>query len=101
MITDTHAALLVAVMAIVTALLRFLPFLVFGKNNTPSFILYLGRVLPFAIMGMLADGEPGLSFFVAKNTDSVIRRYSMKKYAISMPLSTTGLPRGLDTILFI
>lgn len=36
----------------VTILLRFLPFIAFGKNR-PEFILYLGRVLPFAVMAML------------------------------------------------
>ena len=46
------AALLVAVMAAVTILLRFLPFLIFRKE-TPPYISYLGRVLPSAIIGML------------------------------------------------
>ncbi len=46
------SALLVAVMALVTALLRFLPFLLFRKK-VPSPILYLGRVLPPSILGML------------------------------------------------
>jgi branched-subunit amino acid transport protein AzlD len=33
---------------------RFLPFLVFGNNRkTPDIIVYLGKVLPYAIMGML------------------------------------------------
>ena len=49
---NTHAALLVAVMAAVTMLLRFLPFLLFRKK-TPPFIAYLGEVLPAAIIGML------------------------------------------------
>ena len=52
--TDLHAALTVAVAALVTAGLRFLPFLIFGANRqTPPLITYLGQVLPFAIMGML------------------------------------------------
>ena len=46
------AAVLVAVMAVVTMLLRFLPFLIFRKQ-TPAYITYLGRVLPLAIIGML------------------------------------------------
>ena len=51
---DTHAALLVAVMALVTVLLRFLPFIIFnGKREVPGYIMYLGKVLPYAIMGML------------------------------------------------
>lgn len=50
----THAIGIVAVAAIVTMLLRFLPFLIFtGKRKTPTYIVYLGKVLPCAIMGML------------------------------------------------
>jgi len=44
--------ILITVMAIVTILLRFLPFLVFRKH-TPKYIAYLGKVLPPAIIGML------------------------------------------------
>ena len=43
---------LILVMAGVTALLRFLPFLVF-RRHTPPYIAYLGRVLPPALIGML------------------------------------------------
>ena len=51
---DTQALLIVLVAAGVTVLLRFLPFFVFGGGKeTPELISYLGRVLPFAIMGML------------------------------------------------
>ncbi len=52
--TDLHAVLTITVVALVTAALRFLPFLIFGENrSTPPLITYLGQVLPFAIMGML------------------------------------------------
>lgn len=44
--------LLIAVMAIVTAALRFLPFVIF-RRHTPKYVSYLGRVLPPAIIGML------------------------------------------------
>ena len=51
---DLHAAAMVAVIALVTAGLRFLPFLIFGENRkTPPLVTYLGQVLPYAIMGML------------------------------------------------
>ncbi len=43
---------LILVMAGVTALLRFLPFLVF-RRHTPPYIAYLGKVLPPALIGML------------------------------------------------
>lgn len=49
-----HSALLVAVIALVTVALRFIPFLIFGENRkTPPLITYLGQMLPYAIMGML------------------------------------------------
>jgi branched-subunit amino acid transport protein AzlD len=51
--TDLHAVLMVAVIALVTIALRFLPFLLLGRRETPKFIAYLGKVLPFSIMGML------------------------------------------------
>ena len=45
---------LIAVAAVVTALLRFLPFLIFGESRTtPPPIERLGKVLPYSIMGML------------------------------------------------
>ncbi len=51
---DIHSIFLIAVMALVTAALRFLPFLIFGESRkTPPLISYLGQVLPYAIMGML------------------------------------------------
>lgn len=52
--TDTRAIALIAAAAIVTALIRFLPFLLLGgRRKTPEYITYLGKVLPYAIMGML------------------------------------------------
>ncbi len=51
---DLNSAVLIGVCALVTAALRFIPFFIFGgKRKTPEFITYLGKVLPFAIMGML------------------------------------------------
>ena len=47
-----NAVALIAAMALVTAMLRFLPFLVFRKR-TPAYIVYLGSVLPAALIGML------------------------------------------------
>lgn len=44
----------VAVVAVLTALTRFLPFLLFrGNRKTPAWVLRLGSRLPYAIMGML------------------------------------------------
>ncbi len=45
---------LIVVMIVVTAMLRFFPFLIWnGKRKTPEVVLYLGKVLPYAIMAML------------------------------------------------
>ena len=65
----THAALIIAVAGAVTLMLRFLPFLVFsGKRETPPYIVYLGKVLPYAIMGMLVIYcLRGISFTAAAN----------------------------------
>lgn len=49
---DLYILSAILVMAIFTALLRFAPFLVF-RRKTPKVILYLGNVLPEAIMAML------------------------------------------------
>lgn len=51
---NIHAVLLIAVVSVVTMLLRFLPLWIFGNGQkTPVLIQYLGKVLPYAIMGML------------------------------------------------
>ncbi len=52
MLFSLHPLLLILVSGAVTALIRFLPFLLFRKQ-APAPILYLGRVLPPAIMMML------------------------------------------------
>lgn len=43
---------IIAVIATITAIFRFAPFLIFSKNP-PKQILYLGKILPHAVMGML------------------------------------------------
>lgn len=51
---DMHSIWIVIVATLVTMATRFLPFLVFGNSRkTPKIITYLGKVLPYAIMGML------------------------------------------------
>lgn len=49
-----HAVLAIAVMAAVTFLTRILPFLLFDRGEAPpKVVIYLGRVLPPAIIAML------------------------------------------------
>ena len=50
----TGEILIVAAMIAGTVLTRFLPFLIFpAGKETPRFVDYLGRTLPFATMGLL------------------------------------------------
>ena len=49
-----HSVWIIVVATLVTMATRFLPFLIFGGGKkTPDIIVYLGKVLPYAIMGML------------------------------------------------
>lgn len=51
---NTYLLLTIVIISAVTAALRFLPFVVFsGGKKTPRIVLYIGKVLPFAIMAML------------------------------------------------
>lgn len=51
--SEKQIAFSIAVMALVTAAIRFLPFLLFREKRTPAWITRLGGTLPFAVMGML------------------------------------------------
>jgi len=54
MLTTGQAAAAIAVMAVVTFLTRALPFLLFDRGEAPpKVVLYLGRVLPPAVIAML------------------------------------------------
>ena len=54
MIDVKHSLVLVAVMAVVIAFLRFSPFLAFPEGRKrPKVVTYLGSVLPYAVIGML------------------------------------------------
>lgn len=53
----------IAVIALVTYLLRLAPFIIFAKHQkAPEWILYIGKYLPPAVMGMLI-------IYSLKNTD--------------------------------
>lgn len=49
-----HDIILIVVCTLVTIFTRFLPFFIFNEHRkTPELVVYLGKVLPCAIMGML------------------------------------------------
>lgn len=52
--TQTQILITILLIAVTTLLTRMLPFLLFPDHKkTPAYIEYLGKVLPFSIMGML------------------------------------------------
>ncbi len=51
---NSNEIMIVGIISLVTILTRFAPFIIFKKEaKTPKFILWLGEVLPYSIMGML------------------------------------------------
>ncbi len=58
---NLHTLLIIFISGGITLLLRFLPFIAFGKHQ-PKFIIYLGKVLPPATMAMLV-------IYCLRNTD--------------------------------
>lgn len=52
--TTLQAIIMIAAVVLGTMTTRFLPFFIFPANKTtPAYILYLGKVLPFAVIGLL------------------------------------------------
>lgn len=52
--TFTQRIITIAMVVLATVITRFLPFLVFrAEKPTPKYVLYLGKVLPAAVFGML------------------------------------------------
>lgn len=53
-LTTSQALITIAMLVVGTVTTRVLPFLVFPPTKkTPSYILYLGKVLPYAVIGLL------------------------------------------------
>lgn len=51
--SNMDAAIMIVIMALITMILRILPFMIFGKRETPAYIQFLGKYLPYSIMAML------------------------------------------------
>ena len=52
--SNGQLSIIVALLAVTTYFTRLVPLLFFpDKKETPPFVLFLGRALPFAIIGML------------------------------------------------
>ena len=68
--TVGQSIIMIAAIILATVLTRFLPFIIFGGGRPiPDFVNYLGKVLPFAVTGMLVvyslkDAWHGLPEFI-------------------------------------
>jgi len=52
--TTTEALVIIGLMALGTAITRFLPFVLFpNASSAPGFVLYLGKMLPAAAISLL------------------------------------------------
>lgn len=74
--TAGQALITIGVCVLGTMLTRFLPFILFPENKkTPEFVRYLGKVLPYAVIGLLVvyclkdvnlfEGSHGLPEFIS------------------------------------
>lgn len=70
-----HTLFIILTVSLVTALTRFLPFLIFSKQEKlPDIITYLGKVLPTAIMAMLV-------VYCLKDLNVTVFPYGLKELA--------------------
>ena len=102
-----NTPMLIAVMSIVTIVIRFLPFLVF-RNEPPKYISYLGKVLPPAIIGMLViyclkDITPSVSPYGIPELIAVacvVGMQALKRNALLSILSGTVVYMVLIQVIF-
>mgnify|MGYP000764732204 CR=1 FL=1 len=92
---DLRAVTLIAVCVAVTIVLRFLPFVIFGrKKEIPGYITYLSGVLPYAIMGMLVvyclKDVPGSGHYGIPELIAILFIVALHKWKKSTLLSIGG-----------
>ena len=108
MLNDFHAVYIILIAGFITGLLRFLPFIAFRKR-TPRFILYLGSVLPYAVMAMLSvyclkgvnlfSGSHGVPEFIA--CGAVIILHVWRRNTLLSIIAGTVLYMFLVQVIFI
>ena len=104
---NTYSAILILVISLVTIALRFLPFVLFTKK-TPSYISFLGRVLPQALIAMLVvyclrnvsltNSPFGAPEWIAAGTVIVLQAW--KKNSLLSILAGTFLYMFLIQVIF-
>lgn len=105
-----HTFLIILVMCLITAALRFAPFIIFRNGDTrPRFVNYLGAVLPYAVMGMLVVYcLKGTSLFAAPHgipellaVLAVIGLHVWKKNTLLSIFLSTALYMVLVQLVFV
>lgn len=70
-LTPIETLIIVILVALSSVITRFLPFIIFRKSNkSNSFITYLGKVLPYAAIGMLV-------VYCLKNVNITVSSYGI------------------------
>lgn len=95
-----HSIVIVLVIVVVTFLSRALPFMIFNsKRNAPSFLHYLGKVLPNAIVGMLIvyclKGMDIGSFPFGANEVLALLCVIVLQFFFKLPILSIALGTGL------
>ncbi len=89
--TFTEQLITISVVILGTMITRFLPFLVFSTpEKTPGLIVFLGKTLPSAVMGMLV-------VYSFKDVDIFSRFHGMPEFLAA--LFTIGLQLLLKNLL--
>lgn len=70
-LTSTQSLILIGLIALGTQITRALPFILFPESKeTPGYIIYLGKVLPYAAMGLLV-------VYCLKNVSLLVSPYGL------------------------
>ena len=108
--TLTQHIITILIVALMTMLTRFLPFLVFKSDKpTPKFLTYLGKALPPAVFGMLVvyclkgvsllGGNHGIPEFVGIVT-VILLHLSARKILLSI-VGGTAVYMILVNLIFV
>lgn len=99
--TTAQSIITIAVVVLGTMLTRFLPFFIFPEGKTPPpYITYLGRILPYAVIGLLVvyclkDAFVG-NYYGIPETISILFIVALHKWK-----KNTLLSIGAGTVLYM
>lgn len=101
-LTNTQSLILIGLIALGTQITRALPFILFPESKeTPRYIIYLGKVLPFAAIGLLV-------VYCLKNVSFLVSPYGLPEAiailcvaVLHLWKSNTLLSIGTGTIVYM